>query len=80
MRHFNAKVSTDLMDQNFDESKSLKRVNSPREKLSLFKLSFFSPKAVTSELNNTNVRLLKRISKIKLKAHSFKSIYVRKPL
>lgn len=41
MHRFNAKASTDLMDQNFDESKSLKRVNSPREKLSLFKSIFF---------------------------------------
>lgn len=38
---FSAKVSTDLMDQNFDEQKSPITVDSPEEKLSLFKLSEF---------------------------------------
>lgn len=35
MHDFNAKASTDLMDQNFDEQKSLIIVDSPEEKLPL---------------------------------------------
>lgn len=64
MHSFNAMASTDVMDQNFDEQKSLIMVDSPEKNLSV---SFFLPKAIISEFNKKNVRYLKNISKKKTK-------------
>lgn len=58
MHCFNAMASTDVMDQNFDEQKSLIMVDSPEKKLPV---SFFLPKAIISEFNRKNVRYLKNI-------------------
>lgn len=53
MHNFNAMVSTDLMDQNFDEQKSLLMVDSPEKNLSLSWVSFFLKQLSLSSTTTT---------------------------